>query len=176
MKTFKHHLTAAFLAVLLCTAFTANFLAPSAAMAQQFAGRSYNIRVLGSADCTAGTTFATTSYADCTGASITFTPAKDYATTEAPGTPASVPHLHLLWSADVTKATATTMTCALYVNGAVLAKTARTVTVLANASMTSFADVAEATSGSQTVKVQCKSGDTNTGTVNNGTLYAEEVY
>lgn len=136
-----------------------------------------NIRPLASAVATAGTTFATTSYADLTGATITFTPAKDYATTGAPGEPNPVPHLHVYASLDVTKATTTTGTCALYANGAVIAASARTIDVAAKeGTMTLLYDVAEATSGSQVVKLQCKSGDTAVFTVNNGQLYVEEHF
>jgi hypothetical protein len=136
-----------------------------------------NIRVIGAVQATAGTTFSTTSYADLAGATVTFTPARDYLTTGAPGEPNPVGHLHVLASLDVTKATATTGTCGVFVNGALLANTARTISQAAGEGViTLFADVTEAASGSQVVKLQCKSGDSNVFTVNLGQLYVEEFW
>lgn len=138
------------------------------------------IRPLGSTQVTAASTFATTSYAALPASSISFIPARDPNQLCAPGEPCPVPHLHITANLDVTKATATTGTCVIVANGAAITNTARTVTSAAGEStMALFADVTESvtyTGTPLTVSLECKSGDTDTFTVNNGQVYADEVY
>jgi hypothetical protein len=132
---------------------------------------------VGTVDATAGSTFATTSYADLPGATVTLTPQVDPNATEAPGVNKPTDTIIVEFNADVTKATATTGTCAVYANGAVVAKTARTISSAAGqGTMTIFAALANTTTGAQTVKVQCKSGDTNVFTVNNAMLRVIEAF
>lgn len=136
--------------------------------------RAPNIYVSGYVNATAAQTFATTSYADLAAATVTVSPVRDPNIVNAPGTPAVVDRLHITWNADVIKATTTTGTCAIYVNGAIVAATARTIDVAAKQGVISgFYDVANSTTGDQTVKLQCKSGDTAVFTVNQASLLVE---
>lgn len=137
--------------------------------------RLLNERLVGTVDATAASTFATTSYADLPAATVTFNPMVDPTVRVYPGGPYNTDYVIASFSADVSKATSTTGTCALYVNGAILAKTARTVTTGAGQSSISFAyTVPNTLATSQTVKVQCKSGDTAVFTVNNANLVVRE--
>lgn len=134
----------------------------------------------GSAPATAGTTFATTSYADLTGATVTLTPThNDPSTTGKTGSAAMAAQADLIkvtWNLDLIKATTTTGTCALYANGAVIAASARTIDVAAkNTTISETWVVANSTTGAQTVKIQCKSGDTAVLTVNFGQITVEEI-
>jgi hypothetical protein len=141
------------------------------------AARVSNSAVIGAVDATASSTFATTSYADLPAATITFTPQVDPNRSEAPGTPIPADNIVVEFTADVSKATATTGTCAVFLNGAIVAKTARTIASAAGeGSMAFVGALANTTTGSQTLKVQCKSGDTNTFTVLNAHLRATESY
>lgn len=152
----------------------------SLADAQAAPTRLPNIRPLGFADATAASTFATASYADLPAATLSFIPARDPNQTCAPSEPCPIPRLHVFASLDVIKATATTGTCGIFVNGALLAKTARTIDTAAKQGTLSLVlDVPESVTYVGTplvVKLQCKSGDTNVFTVNNGLLYVEEVF
>lgn len=131
----------------------------------------------GSGPATAGTTFATTSYADLTGATVSFVPTNNDPTTagrSALATP-TADLIEVTWNLDVVKATATTGTCALYANGAVIAASARTVDFAAkNTTISETWVVANTTVGTQTIKLQCKSGDTNVFTVNFGMIAVKE--
>lgn len=141
-------------------------------------GRQTNTQGLGFQQVTAASTFATTSYADLAGSSVTFTPARDPNQTEAP-TGYAAPSVTLVaeMSLDVTKATATSGTCALFANGAVIAASSRTITSAAGeGTISQVYKVTLSTSGSQVVKVQCKSGDTNTFTVNQGLVSYNVIY
>lgn len=125
------------------------------------------VRMVGFANATASQTFATTSYADLAAATLTFTPTILPSQTEAPATPTRYTYIKVDWSADVIKATTTTGTCAVYVNGAVVAASSRTIDVAAKQGVISGSyTVANTVSGAQTVKLQCKSGDTAVLTVN----------
>lgn len=127
--------------------------------------------LMGVADATATQTFATTSYADLAAATVTAKPLVYDPTVNSE-------YLWVVWTADVTKATATSGTCAVYINGAALAKTARTWGWIAagnNGTIGGGFLLSNSTSGSQTVKLQCKSGDTNVFTVNNAELTVFEV-
>jgi hypothetical protein len=157
--------------------------APQVADAQPNFSRAPDIRPQGSAQVTASSTFATTSFADLPGSSVTVNPIVDPNSTNAPvGTALGtlgypLVHEHIYWSLDVTKATATTGTCGLYINGALVTRTERTINYAAGeGTMGGYEDIVNTTTGSQTVKIQCKSGDTDTFTVNNGTIYVEEVF
>lgn len=126
----------------------------------------------------ASETFATTSYADVTGATVSVpasTASVAYAETNAPGTPTRYVRLKITWAATGSKATSTDGTCAVYVNGAVLATTARVVPTAAASTMAGVVLVARTSDAAQTVKLQCKSGDTAVFTVTNSALLVEEV-
>lgn len=153
----------------------------SAGLAQGYAGtfgRIPNVLPLGQVAATASSTFATTSYAALPGATITFTPPRSPTETEAPtGQSAPTVFLWVDWSLDVTKATATTLSCQLVANGAGIAASTRTIdTAAKEGTMAEHYEVALTAGGSQTVSLQCKSGDTNTGTVNTGVLSARVAY
>lgn len=122
--------------------------------------------------------FATTSYADVVSATVSVpaaTGAVAYNETNAPGTPTRYVRLKITWTATGSKATATTGTCGVYVNGAVLATTERSVATAAASTMAGVTLVARTSNAAQTVKLQCKSGDTNVFTVTNTALLVEEV-
>lgn len=134
-----------------------------------------NIFVQGYADATASQTFAVTSYADLAAAAISYTPRNDPAEVNAPGTPARLSRAHITWSADVSKATGTTGSCAIYVNGAIVAGTERFSHFSAGRnSIGGFYDVTLVGATTQTVKLQCHSADTSVFTVNTGNIYVEE--
>lgn len=150
---------------------------PPQAHAQTFVSRAATWKPWGIATVTPASTFATTSYADLPGSSITFTPSRDPTTAAFQNGPTITQRLRVLWNLDAIKATTTTLTCALYVNGAVVAASARTIDVAAkNAVMGGLWEGQLTTAGSQVVKLQCKSGDTAVGTVNFGYLIADEIY
>lgn len=158
-------------------------IAAPAADAQSNQSRPISLRIQGSATISSPQTFSTTSYAALTGSSVTVTPIVDPNMTAAPigqalgtmGYPQV--HEHVFWSADVTKATATSGNCAIFINGAVLASSARTGTFASGEStIAGMADVVNTTTGAQTVQLQCKSADTNGFTVNNASLYVEEAF
>lgn len=126
----------------------------------------------------ASATFASTSYADVTGVTVSVpasTAAVAYGETNAPGTPTRYVRLKITWAATGSKATALTGTCAVYVNGAVLATTARVIDVAAQGTMAGVVLVARTSDAAQTVKLQCKSADTAVFTVTNSALLVEEV-
>lgn len=127
-------------------------------------------------DATATQTFATTSFADLAATSVVFTPKADPNRLEAPGTIIYPDYIHVSFSMDVSKATATNGACGIFVNGAELAKTTRTVTSAAGqTTLNGDFYIPNTTTGAQTVKLQCKSGDTNVFTVNNAHMIVEEI-
>jgi hypothetical protein len=131
---------------------------------------------VGVVDATAGSTFATTSFADLAGATLSLTPQVDPNRAEAPGTPIQADTILVEFNADVIKATATTGTCGVFVNGAIVTKFNRSIDFAAKqGTMTIVAPIPNTTTGAQTVKIQCKSGDTNVFTVNNGVLRVVEI-
>lgn len=147
---------------------------PATAFAATRAATSFPV---GTVDATAASAFSTTSYADLPGATLSVTPQVDPNRVEAPGTPAVVDTLFVEFNADVTKATATTGTCAPFVNGAIVTKFARSITSAAGqGTMTIIAPITNTTTGAQTVKIQCKSGDTNAFTINQGVLRVVETF
>lgn len=142
----------------------------------QMPTRMSNTRHFPGADATTGQTFATTSYADLVGASITVVPVRDNSQVDA-GVPNATDRLYVSWSADVSKATATTGECAIYVNGAVVAKTARFAASAAGRATIGGNLYVQPTNGvSQAVKLQCRSADTNIFSVANAQLWVLEVY
>lgn len=150
------------------------FATPSLAQETR-AQRLLNERFIGFPDATVNSTFNTTSYVDLPGATVTFNPMVDPTVSGYYGGPLQLDYIVVLFTADVSKATATSGTCALYVNGAVLAKSERTATFAAGASSLAFAYVVPNTlATSQTVKVQCKSADTNVFTVADAQLQVRE--
>lgn len=127
-------------------------------------------------DATATQTFATTAFADLAATSVVFTPHGDPNRAEAPGTLLWPDYIHVSFSMDVSKATATTGACGVFVNGAELAKTTRTVSSSAGqVAMSGDFYIPDTVTGVQTVKLQCKSGDTNVFTVNNAHMIVEEI-
>lgn len=133
-----------------------------AAHAQVVTGKNLGLTTIfeSTVDATAGYTNATTSYTDIAGATV------------------SVPATNKAWSgkqfieacywADATKATATTGTIQLYVNGAAVTGSRRTIASSAGQNNISLCyRVARADANAQTVKLQGVSGDTNTFTVAN---------
>lgn len=129
-------------------------------------------KVIGFGDVTAASTFATASYADLAGSSITYTPTVNDCTTAARNTACLI---EVDWSIDATKATATTGVCAVFVNGAVVASSARTVGAVTEDVIGGSFLFANSTVGAQTLKLQCKSGDTNVFTVNFGHVIYREI-
>jgi len=147
--------------------------------ATRYPVRARNTYFAGVLDATANQTFATTSYADLAGASTTLYPNKDPNTTEAPGGPYPTVYARIVFTGVMSKATAGTGQCAIYFNGAVVTKTVQLVTFLsgsANNNVSAEWLLPNTTSGPQTVKVQCKSSDTNVLTVANAhvLVYSEE--
>lgn len=132
----------------------------------------------GFAPATAASTFNTTSYVDLPGATVTLTPTHNDPTTAGKSALAT-PQADLIkvtWHLDVTKATTTTGTCGVFANGALIAASTRTIDVAAKETgMSGTYIVANSTVGAQTVKLQCKSGDTAVLTVNLGMLVVEEI-
>lgn len=133
------------------------------------------------ADATTGQTYATTSYADVTLASCAFVPHRNDPTGAAlqaailsTSTTGYADQIWVSYSVDATKATSTTGTCAVYANGAIVALTARTLGV-GEDSINWEGFIPNTTVGSQTVKLQCKSGDTATLTVNFAHLIVWDV-
>lgn len=86
-------------------------------------------------------------------------------------------HLHVWWSADVTKSTSGTGRCGVFVNGALYAPSVRNAaSVGGEDTMGGVLDIALSVTGPQTVSLQCSSSDTALLTVNNASLLAQEVY
>lgn len=135
------------------------------------------------AEATDALTFATTSYADLTLASCAFVPTRNDPTGAShqgaglsTSTTAYADQIWVEFSADVSKATATTGVCAIFANGAVVARTARTSSSTGGNEAISWSGfIPNTTVGAQTVKVQCKSGDTNVFTVNFASLTVIDV-
>ena len=133
-----------------------------------------------------GYTNATTSYTQVTGATV------NNATVNDPGqlsfqnsSTYEAETLRVLWSVDAIKATATTGTCGVYLNGVLVARSPRTLGGVVNGNIGAYLELSKANgdnmntgSGTQTqtVALYCKSGDTNTFTVNAFSLNVQEVY
>lgn len=170
----------AYMALLLLVALMVlTVIAPGIASAQiSGPNRFATYRLWAVNDATAAQTFATTSYADLAGSPLTtFLPVRDPNTVGAPGQPTIIDFIHVSFSMDVSKATATTGTCGVFANGALVTKTARTVSVGAGqVSMNGDFYIPNTTTGVQTIKLQCKSGDTNVFTVNNAHEIIEEIW
>lgn len=140
--------------------------------------RAPTVSMIGYADATAGQTFATTSYADLAAATVSV-PASQrvaYNNSGISGPSTRLPYIRVTWSAATSKATGTDGTCAIFVNGAIVAGTARQSTFAAGASsIGGFYEVARSSDAAQTVKLQCKSADTSVFTVAFGNIRVEEV-
>lgn len=112
----------------------------------------------------ASQTFATNSFADLAGASVTFN-MPNYDATIYGG------WIWVTWDADVSKAIAGTGTCGVYVNGALVAATEHSIGAAGGAGTISGQYMVKpSAAGSQTVKLQCESSETNTFTVTNAHL------
>jgi hypothetical protein len=94
-------------------------------------------------------------------------------------------HLRVMWTADVTKATSTTGSCAIYLNGTVVPGSVRTEGYAGGEGvLAGYADLSYPANnfnvGSptqvQTVTLQCYSADTATFTVNRAQLHVDEVF
>jgi hypothetical protein len=120
---------------------------------------------------------ATTSYTDVTGSNFTYTPTVNDCTTAGRvlniGATRAC-YLKVTWSFDVTKATATTGSCAVFANGAVIAASARFAASTLRQTIGGVLVVPVTVVGTQTIKMQCISADTNALTVNNGHVVVEE--
>jgi hypothetical protein len=164
------------------TVLAAAFLAAScfspAMAAPPVAGQAPMYQYQGTATVTPASTFATTSYADLAGSSITLAPTK-YDPTTAGRSALATPTADLIkvtWSLNAIKATATTMTCGPYINGALVAAAVHTLDFAGkNTQIGGVWVTANTVVGNQTIKIQCKSGDTNIGTVNFGQITVEEL-
>lgn len=129
------------------------------------------------ADSTAYTN-ATTSYTDLSAATCAFTPFRNDPTTAGNTTiPAKADFIRVTAYLRVSKATAGTGTCGIFVNGAIVTATERLTDFgEINAEMTLGYIVPNTVVGAQTVKIQCKSSDANTLTVTAGShLIVEEI-
>lgn len=121
---------------------------------------------------------ATTSYTDVTGSAITYTPTINDCT--ASGRVLNIGQsraclIKVTWSFDVTKATATTGNCGVYVNGAFVTASARYASSTLRQTIGGVLVVPNTVAGTQTIKMQCVSADTNAITVNNGHVLVEEI-
>lgn len=167
----KLHPILATLALAVAVAFS--LAAPPSAFAQTYRDAPNLFRVCAVA-ATPAQTFGATTYADLAGASCSFTPNRDPDIVEAGGTPAAVERLRITASIDGSKATSTTGSCSLYVNGAVVAATERFIATAAGRGTLSWVyDVAVSGEDAQTVKMQCRSGDTAVFTVNTGFMVVD---
>ena len=133
-----------------------------------------------------GYTNATTSYTQVTGATV------NNATVNDPGqlsfqnsSTYEAETLRVTWSVDAIKATATTGTCGVYLNGSLVTRSPRVLGSTANGNIGGYLELSKqngdnVNTGSgtetQTVALYCKSGDTNTFTVNAFVLNVQEVY
>jgi len=183
MKSFLRSLPAAIGALCLAAALCFTSSAPAFAAVTLYTASNkvatQDWKLIAYGNVTAAYSNATTGYTDVTGSSFTYTPTINDCTTAGRllNIGATLPCLlKITWSFDVTKATATTGTCAVFVNGAVVATSARLVASAAgaNAVMAGVLVVPVTVVGTQTIKMQCKSADTNAITVNNGHVVVEE--
>lgn len=180
MKSFLRSLPAAIGALCLVLAFSLSAISPSYAVvalygsSNRVAGQDWKVIAYGDVSAYSN---ATTSYTDVTGSSFTYTPTINDCTTAGRvlnigATRACL--LKITWSFDVTKATATTGSCAVYVNGAVVAASARFAASALRQTIAGVLVVPVTVVGTQTIKMQCISADTNALTVNNGHVVVEE--
>ena len=133
-----------------------------------------------------GYTNATTSYTALTGATVNNSTVNDPAQLSFQNsTVYETETLRVTWSVDAIKATATTGTCGVYLNGVLVARSPRTLGAGANGVIGGYLELSKQNgdnmntgSGTQTqtVALYCKSGDTNTFTVNAFSLNVQEAY
>lgn len=178
MKTFLRTLGASLAALCLL----ASLASPSVAAVVLLPGLSGtttpNYRLVAFGDVTAGYSNATTSYTDVTGSSFTYTPPRNDCTAAGQvlfGGQSYACLIRVVWSFDVTKATATTGNCGVFINGAIVAASIRTATNPNRQAIGGVLVVANTVVGTQTIKMQCVSGDTNAFTVNLGHVIVEDV-
>lgn len=161
------------------------FAAPSAELAFAQSSptpitRSSNVRHFPAQQVTAGQTFAVTAYADLAGSLTTFVPVRNPGTYTTPGTAATqnqLPRIEVTASLDVSKATGTTGSCAVFVNGAIVPASERFSSFSAGRNTVSLLWFGLNTvTGSQVVKVQCHSADTSVFTVSTGQVTVKEIY
>lgn len=176
MKSFLRSLSAGLAALVLLASFSAPAFSAVALLVQTGVPIE---KLIAYGDVTAAYTNATTSYTDLTGSSFTYTPSINDCTTAGRvlNTGRTFPCLiKIQWSFDVIKATTTTGTCTPYVNGALVTAAARSVDVAAKqTTIAGILVVANTVAGAQTIKFQCKSGDTATFTVNTGHVVVTEI-
>lgn len=175
MKSFMCSLTAGI--AMLCAA---SLLTPAdAAVALLVQQGVPTEKLIAFGDVTAAYANSTTSYTDVTASAITYTPSVNDCTTAGRvlNTGRTYPCLiKVEWSFDVTKSTATTGNCGVYVNGALVTASERYASsAAARAQIGGVLVVANTVVGAQTVKMQCVSADTNAFTVNNGHMVVTEI-
>lgn len=127
------------------------------------------------ADATANYTNATTSATDIAAATVTV-PSTRYPITGTSASSSGVAqYVKACYTADATKATATTGTITLLVDGVSYAAAARSIGVM-RGTLAACAYVARPVATALVVKLQGVSGDTNTFTVHNAQLSVEVLY
>jgi hypothetical protein len=178
LKTFLRTLGASLAALCILAASMPQANAAVALVAAQNQYTTPNVRLVAFGDITGGYSNATTSYTDVTGSSFTYTPPRNDCTTAGQVLFIGQSYACLIkvtWSFDVTKATATTGSCAVFVNGAVVANSARFASSAARQTIGGVLVVANTVVGTQTIKMQCISADTNALTVTNGHVVVEDI-
>lgn len=137
-----------------------------------------NIKLVAYGNVTPAYSNATTSYTDVTGSSFTYTPSLNDCTTAGRLSNIGQTYACLIkvdWSFDVTKAAATTGNCGVYVNGALVASSVRYASSTLRQTIAGTLVVPNTVVGTQTIKMQCVSADTNAITVNNGHVVVSEI-
>lgn len=126
---------------------------------------------IGSTGAQADFTYALTPYADVTGAWATV-PAQQ----EDPQVDSSAGYLKVTVNGVLSKATGGSATIGVFVNGAVLADTERTVTSAQGAiPFSQVFYIRRANAAAQIVKLQVKCSDTNTATVSKASVAVERI-
>lgn len=134
-----------------------------------------NVVPLCYADITANPTATTTTATDVTGLTCTFIPQKYDGTVAA--NPGGADLIKLTYSISANKATAGYGVYQVNLNGALVADTLRTVstTGIGTPTIGGTFIIPETVAGSQTIKLQMWSSDTNTVTTAQGHFYVEEI-
>jgi hypothetical protein len=177
MKNLSHMLSSAALAM----CFAAAIACPAEAAVTVVQGSfPQNSKLYAYGPMTQGTTFATTVHTIVPGGSVSFVPTVNDETTAGRNstqnglTTRGAGLIEINWAIDGTKATATTGNCDLFINGAEVTDSQRSMGVGEDFIGGSYV-VANTTVGAQTVGVYCWSGDTNTFTLNRGFMTVREV-
>lgn len=159
-----------------------SFLEPGGGMAQaQVLGTNrpqIRDRLLAVLTPTATQTFAVTTYADLVGSSVSFTPSVDPTQAVFPGgTNLNPVYVRVVATLDVSKATATTGSCTPFVNGAVIAAMETFIASAAGrGTMVLDFTIPITSAATQTLKIQCRSADTNIFTVTDSSVTWTELF